>query len=510
MQETLLPVDIRHPSSSERAAASRRRELSIWLPLIALMAFFSLLAVAGVFLLFPLQYPLAAFLGFSADDPILRPLAISVIVFSGTAPLLSLFVRVLWASPSRSSRARDAVFADARLEEICSSAVALRDVYDVIGPADAPCTALMIAGGAGAPRVVLRGLARRLAAAQGVRVLLVDIPAHGALAGVTFSLARTERVLLAVMAHERAQRVVLIAFSAAAYIAAAFSNSHADALEGLVLLGFPPAVTTLLYIRARILRLEWAAELASLAVRGRVANHQRATEADKEELGEATWTFSALADVLRELGGSHNGPHPLLHSLRSLPAPLMVLGPAVWILRARRIISHASVRFVVGGGVRDTVLPTLVDAKQAILAAALAKFVREATATSAAARTAATASAAHESIVRGMSTGSSDGLDEVRRKGSSNLTNGRRILISNNIQRMRVGGSIVSPIAARSSVDLRGPADSLSGSIAVSGGSTGSSPPWGATRGTFTSTTSAEGGSGVRLGSRDGRISMGN
>jgi pimeloyl-ACP methyl ester carboxylesterase len=509
MQETLLPVDARHPSASERAAAGRRRELSIWLPLIALISFCSLLAVAGVFLLLPLQYPLAAFLGFAADDPVLRPLAISVIVFAGTAPLLSLFVRVLWAAPSRSSRARDAVFADARLEEICSSAVALRDVYDVIGAADAPCTALMIAGGAGAPREVLRGLARRLAAAQGVRVLLVDVPAHGALAAVTFSLARTERVLLAVMAHERAQRVVLVAFSAAAYIAAAFAASHAAALDGLVLLGFPPTVSSLLYIRARILRLEWAAELASLAVRGRIANHQRATEADKEELGEATWTFSALADVLRELGGVHSGPHPLLHSLRSLPAPLMVLGPAVWILRARRIISHASVRFVVGGGVRDTVLPTLVDAKQAILAAALAKFVREATATSAAARTAATASAGLETAARGMSTGSSDGLDEVRRKGSS-LTIGSRRLFGggslSGIHRMRAG--IASPLAARSSVD-RGAADSLSGSIALSGGgSTGSSPPWGGTRGTFTS----EGGSGVtgRRGSSDGRISVGN
>ncbi len=128
LDESLLPApDVAPDVAPDRAAARRRRELSIYCPMALVVIFFLSCSAAAVFLLFPTRFPLAGYLGFAANDPTLFAIALSITLFSALAPLLLLLLCVWRVSPSRSARARDAVFADARLEEICSSAAALRE-----------------------------------------------------------------------------------------------------------------------------------------------------------------------------------------------------------------------------------------------------------------------------------------------------------------------------------------------------------------------------------------------
>ena len=413
----------------EKARPGRRlrTRCGICAPFIVLALVAAALAAAGAILYFNASRQFETFLGFKPGSATLMMGATLLIAFSAAAPMLCLCGCVWINTPSHAAHARAAVFADARLEQVCGDAgsdAALGDAYDIFqngdndddanasaygaseshsshsrSPSqrqgsvrDGGATVLMICGGAGAPRVILRGLARRMAA-SGLRVLVADMPGHGELAAITFSLARCARVISAVLARDaRAQglgvggaggvgtaggapplpRVVLIAYGAAAYVAAHFSATQPSALAGLVLLGAPPPTTVCLALRARMLRLLWASDLSNLALRGRVAF---ASEDEKAELAAAEWNVGAVGDLLADLARAR-APFPLLPALRAARAPLMVLGPPLWIARARLLIPLATARFVIGSGIKDMLLPTLVPEKQAVLAAALSKFSR--------------------------------------------------------------------------------------------------------------------------------------
>lgn len=147
---------------------------------------------------------------------------------------------VLWAclcvaTPSRKRRQREAVVADAMLEEMLAGQ-AIMQHYDVMQPVaaggrhwgpsgadggppppSAPATVILLAG-AGAPRIVSHQLAHMLAhmpppavaedgsalprTVTGFKTVCVDLPGHGSLVSVGFSLARCERVLRAVIQRE--------------------------------------------------------------------------------------------------------------------------------------------------------------------------------------------------------------------------------------------------------------------------------------------------------------------
>ena len=455
-----------------------RTRCGICAPFIMLLFIAGALVIAGALLFFPASIPLASCFGFEPNSEALMMSAAALIALSAAAPILSLCCCVWVATPSKAAHARAAVFADALLEEVCGNAgsgAALADAYDIFDGTtnntfnntnttydnetdkkksnykDGGATVLMIAGGTGAPRVVLRGLARRVAAA-GLRVLVVDLPGHGELAAVTFSLARSARVISAVLArdaracgsvnataaaaaassmspsssatvvqttHGSASRAVLVAYGAAAYPAAHFSAANPTALAGLVLLGAPPPTTSWFALRARVLRLLWASDLTSLALRGRVAAHAFASEEEKAELAAATWTVGVIVDLLEDVKRAR-APFPLLPALRAARAPLMVLGPPAWVARARRLIPLPSARFVVGAGVKDILLPTLVPEKQAVLAAALAKFARVAVLETAAAVDAAeAANASSTTSPQQQKSGSMRGGWVAARKSSS-------------------------------------------------------------------------------------------
>jgi hypothetical protein len=387
MEEALLS-----PSPESSSPPAPRRSYKSWriylnLSLVLLTA--TCLVTFGVLLLLPSATPLPAWLGL-ASSPSLPTFAICIISVSAAAPLLCLAACAVAAAPSQAARKHAAVFADAMLEEIVSGG-SLGSLYDVFGAEHAARgTLLLLAGGLGSPRQVLAGFARA-AAARSLRVLLVDLPGNGALAGVPFSLVRCERVLLAVLAEHRlvgggaaaaapgvaASTVVVAAYSAAAYPAAYFAYLHPHLLSGFVLLGAVPRMTTLTHWRAWLLRLEWVASLYALGMAGRVQAHPRAPAQVKAELGACDWNFATLPDLLSEV---RSAPFPLLTSLRRLERPLLVLGPGAWVRRARRIlpINWDWARFEPARGIADEILPTLVAAKQRAVAEVLASFVADA------------------------------------------------------------------------------------------------------------------------------------
>ena len=112
-------------------------------------------------------------------------------------PILSLFACLWIVTPTTAQRQRSDAFADALLEEVLSGA-AIREHYETYGAARSSRPTVIFLAGMGAPRAINSALAADVAA-HGTRSLNVDLPAHGTLINIAFSLARAERVLLAVI-----------------------------------------------------------------------------------------------------------------------------------------------------------------------------------------------------------------------------------------------------------------------------------------------------------------------
>ena len=108
---------------------------------------------------------------------------------------------------------KDDFYADALLEEMLAGDN-VTDHYDVFG-ADNDVNlssgagsrtmksrgTIIFLGGLGAPRASTQ-IHSRAAAAAGYKTISIDMPSHGTLSAVTFSLARCERVLLRVLRRE--------------------------------------------------------------------------------------------------------------------------------------------------------------------------------------------------------------------------------------------------------------------------------------------------------------------
>jgi len=505
--EYLLVNDGTVEESSPKARPASRSVFQIYISLFFSLLFFLCILSLGILLLgFPSSAnDLIEWLGLdgASRSMDLRVVAIVLIVFSLVAPLFCTLFCVWRSTPNRASRARDAMFSDALLEEICSGSASLRQIYDVYGAENKEHgTLLFINAGLGAPRQVMAGFARH-AAQQNLRALVVDLPGHGSLCNVTFSLARCERVLLAVVGQEmgwvnaagvdirgdrgggevnhpddylgsagsltsnpmealavvKSSQVVLCAYSCATYPAAYFAHLHPSLTAGFVLLGTVPRLTSSTFLYARLLRLPWMSTLRGLAMVGRVQAHPRASALIKSELGACEWSFGVLPDLLREVKGA---PFPLILSLRRLPRPILMLGPSQWISKASRILPVPHARFVVSRGLRDDVLPTLVDEKQANIATALARFAVEAI-TSTAYLLAHAASEKEAARLGNRGRGSMGGYSWGERgRGSSG---GGRL-------GRRVGGSYSAMVSTRSSQQSRRSTFTRSDSGGLAGGST--------------------------------------
>ena len=114
-------------------------------------------------------------------------------------PLVAFCTCIACKTPSRARRMRDGLLADALLEELMAGA-AINAHYDCFGADHAPAGTVLLLAGAACPRISQRRFAEALAGR--FRTLIVDLPGHGSLVSVAFSLRRCERLLNRVLERE--------------------------------------------------------------------------------------------------------------------------------------------------------------------------------------------------------------------------------------------------------------------------------------------------------------------
>jgi pimeloyl-ACP methyl ester carboxylesterase len=105
--------------------------------------------------------------------------------------------------------------------------------WDVVGPADAP--RIVFIHGSRVTRASWRAVTARLADAY--RIASPDLPGHGDLRDVPFTLARAGDVLDAAIEADGGAPVVLVGLSLGGYVAMDYAADHPDRVRGLVLAG---------------------------------------------------------------------------------------------------------------------------------------------------------------------------------------------------------------------------------------------------------------------------------
>ncbi|MBI3745001.1 MAG: alpha/beta fold hydrolase [Chloroflexi bacterium] len=104
---------------------------------------------------------------------------------------------------------------------------------DVIGPPDGPH--LVLVHGSRTTRASWQAVTDRLAGS--FRIATPDLPGHGALADVPFTLEGATDVLEATIEAVGGPPVLLVGLSLGGYVAAAYAASHPERVRGLVLAG---------------------------------------------------------------------------------------------------------------------------------------------------------------------------------------------------------------------------------------------------------------------------------
>jgi hypothetical protein len=126
---------------------------------------------------------------------------LSLGIFGVIGPCFCVFACALCQRPSKRQRMKEDFYADALLEEMLVGDN-IADHYDVTGiPGEQSRGTIVFLGGLGAPRATA-ALHSRVAAQAGYKTIAIDVPSHGTLSAVTYSLARCERVILRVMQRE--------------------------------------------------------------------------------------------------------------------------------------------------------------------------------------------------------------------------------------------------------------------------------------------------------------------
>lgn len=137
------------------------------------------------------------------SDPSLWILWLVIGVIGLVGPCVCVYACALCQRPSKRQRMKDDFYADALLEEMLAGDN-VTDHYDVFGgagPQQKSRGTIVFLGGLGAPRASTQ-IHSRAAAEAGYKTIAIDMPSHGTLSAVTFSLARCERVVLRVLKRE--------------------------------------------------------------------------------------------------------------------------------------------------------------------------------------------------------------------------------------------------------------------------------------------------------------------
>ena len=137
----------------------------------------------------------------SGDNISLWILWLSLGIVGIIGPCFCVFACALCQRPSKRQRMKEDFYADALLEEmLVGDNVA--DHYDVMSvPGENSRGTVVFLGGLGAPRATAE-LHSRTASQAGYKTIAIDLPSHGTLSAVTYSLSRCERVILRVMQRE--------------------------------------------------------------------------------------------------------------------------------------------------------------------------------------------------------------------------------------------------------------------------------------------------------------------
>ena len=114
-------------------------------------------------------------------------------------PVLAFCTCIACKTPSRTRRMREGLLADALLEELMAGAV-LHEHYDCLGAENAAAGTVVLLAGAACPRITQRRFAQ--AVASRFRAIIIDLPGHGSLVSVAFSLRRCERLLNRILERE--------------------------------------------------------------------------------------------------------------------------------------------------------------------------------------------------------------------------------------------------------------------------------------------------------------------
>ena len=135
-------------------------------------------------------------------------LAVVLCVLAVLLPTALVFIAAWWARPGRRARQLQSFYDDSLLDQMLSGNVF--EHYDVEGEASAAAGTVVVLAGASSPRNVSKIFTSELA--KYLRTICIDLPSHGSLFAVAYSLSRCERVVSAVLAKEaRHDRVLVVA-----------------------------------------------------------------------------------------------------------------------------------------------------------------------------------------------------------------------------------------------------------------------------------------------------------
>lgn len=173
-------------------------KFKIYFPFFLMIAICVLTCAIGFLLLFPRELPLAEWFGFCERQAVIVGwVALGV---AATFPFLFIGFLIWLSTPSRAALKKEALFADALLEEMTSSPASMKEHYDVHGHEKAMNGTLIFFPGLGAPRAIASTFGR--ITAKQYRTICIDMPGHGSLASVAFSFERAERIFLSVVRNE--------------------------------------------------------------------------------------------------------------------------------------------------------------------------------------------------------------------------------------------------------------------------------------------------------------------
>ncbi len=164
------------------------------------------------------------------------------------------------------------------------SAVPLRSTYDVVGPADAP--AIVCLHGTRVTRTMwdpqVAGLADRY------RVIALDLPGHGMLADVRFTVERATDHVAAVIDEAAGGRAVLVGQSLGGYVAMDVAATRPERVAGLVLCNSTAEPRTLAGRAPRVIGSYLAGEAGKHWRRRRSEAARRAAQGPASSAAPAT------------------------------------------------------------------------------------------------------------------------------------------------------------------------------------------------------------------------------